>query len=35
MKKINDGLKKLKDNGKYDQIISTYMGTSQNKIDKC
>lgn len=28
MKKINDGLKKLKDNGKYDQIISTYMGTS-------
>ena len=28
MKKINDGLKKLKDNGKYDEIINTYMGSS-------
>ena len=28
MKKMNDGLKKIKDNGKYDEIISTYMGKS-------
>ncbi|NOU72891.1 transporter substrate-binding domain-containing protein [Paenibacillus sp. LMG 31458] len=28
MKKINDGLKKVKANGKYDEIISTYMGKS-------
>ncbi|MCM3173670.1 transporter substrate-binding domain-containing protein [Paenibacillus sp. MER 99-2] len=27
-KKINDGLKKLVENGKYDEIIGTYMGTS-------
>jgi glutamine transport system substrate-binding protein len=28
LNKINDGLKKLKDNGKYDQIIKTYMAAS-------
>lgn len=28
MKKINDGIKKVKANGKYDEIISTYMGKS-------
>jgi glutamine transport system substrate-binding protein len=29
LKKINDGLKKLKENGKYDEIIKTYLGEQQ------
>lgn len=28
LKKMNDGLKKIQDNGKYDEIIKAYMGTS-------
>jgi glutamine transport system substrate-binding protein len=28
LKKINDGLKKLQDNGKYDEIVKTYLGTT-------
>lgn len=28
LQKINDGLKKLKENGKYDEIINTYTGTA-------
>jgi glutamine transport system substrate-binding protein len=28
MNKINDGIKKLKENGKYDEIINSYMGSS-------
>lgn len=27
LKKINDGLKKLQENGKYDEIVNTYVGT--------
>jgi polar amino acid transport system substrate-binding protein len=29
LKKINDGLKKLKETGKYDEIIKTYLGEQQ------
>ena len=31
LQKINDGLKKLQENGKYDEIIKAYVGTEANK----
>ena len=34
LKKFNHGLKKLQDNGKYDQIVDRYLGSAKNSVTK-
>lgn len=34
LKKFNRGLKKLQDNGKYDQIVDRYLGSAKNSVTK-